>query len=77
MLQQNPIVVEVVKQPPVTPEISYGGILASALGLVGVVLLAALIVGALVGGGIIWFKKRHAKAEPSNPTHVRLRIGAP
>lgn len=76
MLQQNPIVVEVVKQPPVTPEISYGGILASALGLVGIVLLAALVVGALVGGGIIWFTKRQAKTEASGPTHVRLRIDA-
>ena len=75
LLQPDPIVIEVVRQPPVTPEISYGGVLASAVGLVGVILLAALVVGVVVGGGIIWLKKRQdASDRPDEESHVRLRI---
>ena len=74
MLQPNPIVIEVIKQPPPTPEISYGGILASAVGLVGVIVLAALLVGLAIGGVIIWFKKRNPPVNASEPSHVRLRI---
>ena len=39
---QNPIVVEVGGQPPVTPEISYGSVLLSAVQLVGLVVGAAV-----------------------------------
>ena len=74
MLQQNPIVVEVVRQPPVTPEISYAGVLLSALGVVGVILVAAAIVGLLAGFGIINAKRRQTADEPSATSHVRLRI---
>lgn len=74
VVQQSPIIVEVVKQPPVTPEISYGSVLASAVGLVGVILLAALAVGLVIGGGVVWFKRRHPGASPSESTHVKLRI---
>jgi hypothetical protein len=45
LLQKAPIVVEVVKQPPATPSISYGSVLLSAVALVGVILLASLLVG--------------------------------
>ena len=80
MLLQNgsppPIVVEVTRQPPVTPEISYGSVLLSAVNLVGVVLIAALLVGGLVGGVIIWRKKRDdaRRNGADGPSHVRLRI---
>ena len=76
MLQDSPIVVEVGEQPPLTPEISYGSVLMSAMTLVGVILLAALLIGAIVGGVIIWRKKRREArgGNLSDPTHVRLRI---
>jgi hypothetical protein len=75
MLQpQNPIVVEVVKQPPVTPEISYGSVLLSALGVVGVLLLAGVVVGLIVGGMIIWRKKQRDAIEPVDHSHVKLHI---
>ena len=46
-LQQQPIVIETTQQPKPTPEISYGGMLLSAVGLVGVILLVLTIaVGA-------------------------------
>lgn len=72
---QKPIVVEVASQPPVTPGISYGGVLGSAALMAVAILFAALIVGVVVGGGVIWFKKRKEKdsAAPA-PTHVRLQI---
>lgn len=76
MQQQNPIVVEVVGQPPATPEISYGSVLVSAVNLIGLILGAALLMGAVVGGVIIWRKKRdEARGQAvAEPTHVRLRI---
>ena len=77
-MQQQPgaIVVEVVKQPPPTPEISYGSVLLSAVNLVGLILVAALLMGALVGGIIIWRRKRDEarNQQVGEPTHVRLRI---
>jgi hypothetical protein len=75
-MQQDPIVVEVGRQPEPTPEISYGSVLLSAVNLVGVILVAALLVGALVGGVIIWRKKRGEARNGGSgePTHVRLRI---
>jgi hypothetical protein len=75
LLQKAPIVVEVVKQPPPTPSISYGSVLLSAVALVGVILLASLIVGVVVGGIFIYLKKRfNLWAPPTDPGHARLRI---
>jgi hypothetical protein len=71
---QSPIVVEVDPQPAVTPSISYGGMLLSALGLVGVILLAAFVIGGVVGATFIWRKRRaDALAPPTDPGHQRLR----
>jgi len=75
LLQKAPIVVEVVKQPPPTPSISYGSVLLSAVALVGVILLASLLVGVVVGGIFIYLKKRfNLWAPPTDPGHARLRI---
>ena len=74
MLQQNPIVVEVVKQPPITPEISYGSVLLSAVGVIGVLLLAGIVMGLIVGGTIIWRKRRHEATDPVDHSHVKLHI---
>ncbi len=74
MLQQNPIVVDVIKQPPITPEISYGSVLLSAVGVIGVVLLAGIVVGLIVGGTIVWRKRRHEATDPVDHSHVTLHI---
>jgi hypothetical protein len=75
MLQvENPIVVEMVKQPPITPEISYGSVLASALGVVGVVFIAGIIVGIVVGATIIWRKRQREAIDPVDHSHVTLHI---
>ncbi len=75
-MQSNPIVVEVAEQPALTPEISYGSVLLSAVNLVGLILGLALLMGALVGGVIIWRKRQAERrsAGPDEPSHVRLRI---
>ena len=75
LLQQNPIVVEVTRQPTPTPEISYVGILGTAGLMVIVILLAAFAVGGLIGGIVIWRKKqREARSAPDEPSLVRLKI---
>jgi hypothetical protein len=74
MLQQNPIFVDVIKQPPITPEISYGSVLLSAVGVIGVVLLAGIVVGLIVGATIVWRKRRHEATDPVDHSHVKLHI---
>ena len=75
LLQKAPIVVDVVKQPPATPSISYGSVLLSAVVLVGVILVASMLVGVVVGGIFIYLKKRfNLWAPPTDPGHARLRI---
>jgi hypothetical protein len=74
-MQQNPIVVEVSKQPPVTPEITMGEVILSAVGLTGAIMLAAAAAGLIVGALVIWIKRRRdAKAPPTDSGHARLRI---
>jgi hypothetical protein len=74
LLQQNPIIVETVRQPPVTPEISYGSVLFSAVGVIGVVLLAGIITGLIVGGMIVWRKRKREATEPVDHSHVTLHL---
>lgn len=74
-LQQEPIVVDVVKQPPVSPEITMADVVVSAVGLTGIIMLLALLAGLVVGGTIIFLKRRQdAAAPPTDPGHARLRI---
>ena len=74
LLQSNPIVVEVVKQPPITPEISYGSVLASAVGVVGILFFGGILVGLIIGAAIIWRKKKHEATDPVDHTHIKLRL---
>lgn len=67
LLQKNPIIVEVARQPAPTPEISYGSVLLSGVELVGAILLASAVVGLLVGGVFILMKKHRAASAPINP----------
>jgi hypothetical protein len=77
MLQpSNPIVVEVIKQPPITPEISYGSVLLSAVGVVGVLLAAGILVGLAIGGLIIWRKRKHEATDPVDHSHVSLHLSS-
>lgn len=61
MLQsrQDPIIVRVVEQP--VRETSIADVILGSLGLVGVMLTAALLLGLLLGGVLIGFKRLRAK----------------
>ena len=69
----NPIIVRVAEQPVESTTVS--DILVGALGLTGVMLLAAVLLGALLGGALIGFKLLRARLnlEPT-PDSEALRV---
>ena len=72
---QNPHVVDLSRQPPVTPEITYPEVILGAAGVAGIIMLLAAVVGILAGVIIIYLKKRAEAGTTSNDTgHARLRI---
>ena len=73
MQSAQPIVVRVLDEP--VKSTGVGDIIVGALGLTGVMLLAALLLGALLGGLLIWIKKLRAKydLEPVSD-HDALRV---
>ena len=71
-LQQNPIVVEVARQPPPTRDASIDAVL-SIFALAGVFLLAAAVGSALVAGGMLLYKRWKGASE-SEASHTQLRI---
>jgi hypothetical protein len=75
LLQQpGPIIIETVRQPPITQEITMGEVLLGAVGFVGVVMIAAAIAGLLVGIVVVMIKRsRDAAAGPTDPGHAKLR----
>jgi hypothetical protein len=68
MLQsrQDPIIVRVVEQP--VRETSISDVILGSLGLVGVMVIAALLLGLLLGGLLIAFKRLRAK-DGLDPEH--------
>jgi hypothetical protein len=75
LLQQAPIIVEVLKQPEPARDISIDYII-TMFATVGVVLLVAAVGGLIAGAIFIGFRRlRDASAPSTNETeHVRLRI---
>lgn len=72
--QQDPIVVEVVKQPEPTRDISIDVVLGM-FAMAGVLLLAAAVGSAIVAGAIVLYKRRRdATTPPVQHTHTTLRI---
>ena len=70
----KPIIVETVRQPPVTREITMGDVVLGAVGLVGVVMIASAAAGLLVGLVVVLRKRsRDRAAGPTDPGHSRLR----
>ncbi|HEX5110561.1 MAG TPA: hypothetical protein VFV95_19050 [Vicinamibacterales bacterium] len=76
VLLQNPIVVEVAKQPPITPEITYPQVIVGAIGVAGLIMVGAALAGLVTGAVIIYFKKRAEAAGkgPMETDHARLGI---
>jgi hypothetical protein len=72
-LQSSPIIVRVAEQPVESTSIS--DILVGALGLTGVMLLAALLLGAALGGALIGVKLLRARLNPERtPDRDALRV---
>lgn len=70
----GPIIVETIRQPPVTREITMGDVVIGAVGFVGFVMIAAAIAGLLVGVFVVLRKRSHDRAAgPTDPGHARLR----
>jgi hypothetical protein len=75
MLQHAPIVVDVAKQPPLTDEITMADVVVGAIGLTGVIMLVALLVGLLVGAAFILISRRRgADASLSDAGDSTLRL---
>jgi hypothetical protein len=73
-LQQNPIVVEVIKQPEPTRDISIDVVLGM-FAMAGVLLAAAAIGSAIVAGLILLYKRRRDASTPhTQHSHTTLRI---
>jgi uncharacterized protein YacL len=53
--EANPIIVRVVEQP--VHETTIADVIFGSLGLVGVLLIAALLLGLVLGGALIAFKR--------------------
>ena len=72
----GPIIVETVRQPPVTQEITMGDVVLGSASLVGWVMVAAAAAGLLVGIVVVLIKRsRDRAAGPTDPGHARLREG--
>jgi hypothetical protein len=70
----GPIIVETVRQPPITREITMGDVVLGAIGFVGFVMIAATIAGLAVGIVVVLRKRSRDKAAgPTDPGHARLR----
>ena len=71
---QKPIIVETVRQPPVTREITMGDVVLGAVGVVGVVMIASAAAGLLVGLVVVLKKRSNDRAAgPTDPGHAKLR----
>ena len=74
VLQQNPIVVDLSKQPPPTRDISIDVVLGIFL-MTGLFLLAAALGSLLVAGGMVLYKRwRDPGMSSTESSHTRLRI---
>jgi len=73
LLQQNPIIVDVSKQPTPTHDITFD-FLAGMFAMAGLFVLAALIGSVLVAGAIIVYKRRRSSTDTGQQDHTSLRI---
>lgn len=73
LLQQQPIIVKLVEVP--AKETSLSDVIFGALGLVGVLLVAAALLGAVLGGGLILYNRwrvRTGRDKGPDPNELRV-----
>jgi hypothetical protein len=74
LIQQKPFVVEVLRQPEVTPDVSISAVL-SMFALAGVAIALAAVGGLVAGAIFIGIRRlRDASAPTIDHSHVRLKI---
>jgi hypothetical protein len=75
VFQQDPIVVEVAKQPPAAHDVSIDYII-TMFASAGVFLLIAAVGGLLVGAVFVAIRRMQERSAPAAPdtSHVKLRI---
>lgn len=72
-LQQQPIIVRVVETP--VHQTTLTDVIFGALGLVGVLVLAAALMGVVLGGGLIAYKRwRERTGRPVDEDHDAFRV---
>jgi len=70
---QPPVIVRVVEQP--VHETTISDVIFGSLGLVGVLLVAAAIMGLVLGGGLIlWKRLRHRDGLDAEHDAANLRV---
>lgn len=69
-IQQNPIIVHVIQQPVESTTI--GDVLIGAIGLTGVLVLVAILLGAAFGGVLIGMKllRRRLNVDPASDSDI-------
>jgi hypothetical protein len=76
-LQDKPIVVDVIRQPEITRDVSVDAVLGM-FALAGVFMLFAAVGGLLVGGIYVWIRRKQDSSATSTDTpatsHVKLQI---
>ena len=73
LLLQNPIIVDVGRQPDATGDISIDFVVGM-FALAGVFLLVAFVGSLIVAGVILFMKRRQQRLAPDDPGHTTLRI---
>ncbi len=71
---QKPLVVQVVRQPPVAREIGMGDVVLGAVGLTGAIILAALLAGLVAGAAIIFLKRWRQRVHGDGPDNAAARL---
>lgn len=79
MTQPGPVTPVIIREvPPKTPEVSVADVLMSSLGLVGVILVGALLFGLCAGGLFIAFRRWRERRNPDpDERAIRLDLSAP
>ena len=73
LLLQEPIVVDLARQPQPSDDISIQVVLAM-FAVAGIFLLVAAVGSAIVAGGMILYKRRRDASAPPDTQHTHIRL---
>jgi hypothetical protein len=77
LLQEKPFVVEIIRQPEVTRDVSVDAVLGM-FAIAGIAMLCAAVGGLIAGGIFVWIRRMQDASAQSTETvatsHVKLQI---